>query len=320
MARVAIQGDGVAARCCEYLLRRAGHEVSSAFAGRERLPAIMLSGAAMALIEDVFGRPGIFAGIHRIHRRVVAWGGEPVALEHSAGVVSERQLLALLPDAKEMRPDAQDWTIVSSRPLPAGTEEHRFGSRTARARRAVLAGSGETCWIEALERGWLFLIPDGEREGWLLAVGAAPEELLAGSRLIAAQIAELGAEGRDFAAHPRIVAPLCGTGWIACGSAAMAFDPICGDGTANAVREAILAAATIGAGEGALAHYEGRLIAGFEKHLALCANYYRTGGRGDWWAREFDALREGLAWCKQRADGLTGDRYQLRGFDLVKLT
>ena len=31
-----------------------------------------------------------------------------------------------------------------------------------------------------------------------------------------------------------------GSGWLACGTAAMGFDPICGDGTGYAVREGIL--------------------------------------------------------------------------------
>jgi flavin-dependent dehydrogenase len=66
----------------------------------------------------------------------------------------------------------------------------------------------------------------------------------------------------EFSASPRIPAPLCGPGWLACGSAAMGFDPICGDGTAHAVREAILALAVIRGGDhGMPAHYEARLTA-----------------------------------------------------------
>ena len=81
--------------------------------------------------------------------------------------------------------------------------------------------------------------------GWLLAVGAPAEALLAKSRVIAHEIAEMGASSGEFPAYARIASPLCAPGWLACGTAAMAFDPICGDGTAHAIREAILASAVI---------------------------------------------------------------------------
>jgi len=48
-----------------------------------------------------------------------------------------------------------------------------------------------------------------------------------------------------------MLARLRGPDWLACGTAAVAFDPICGDGTAQAMREAILGCAVITAiGEG----------------------------------------------------------------------
>ena len=62
------------------------------------LPAIMLSEAALALIRDVFERPDLFHAAPRITRRVVKWGrnAEPLALDHAAVVVSERELLGEL--------------------------------------------------------------------------------------------------------------------------------------------------------------------------------------------------------------------------------
>jgi hypothetical protein len=318
MRRVRIRGNGVAARCCEHLLREAGHEVFGEHTERPRLPAIMLSDASIALIEDVFGRKGLFGGFHRIRKRVVAWGVEaqPVTLEHSAVVVSEKQLLDCV-RGEELTPgEDADWTVFTSRPLPAEAAEYRFGSRMARALHVGLKGDADSCWIESLAGGWLFLIPDGPQVGWLLAVGAASETLLERSRLIAGKVEILG-EAAEFPAYPRIVSPLCATGWIACGSAAMAFDPLCGDGTANAVREAILASAVIGAGPDAFEHYHARLIAGFQKHLALCVNFYRSGSEGPWWEQEAAALQQGLDWCALRASGFGSYRYKLSGFQLV---
>jgi hypothetical protein len=102
----------------------------------------------------------------------------------------------------------------------------------------------------------------------------------------------------------------------------MAFDPICGDGTANAVREAILASAVIrgiAAGDDParlLAHYRNRLIAGMQKHLALCAEFYRTGGSGAWWREELDAMHAGFIWCGDELAAHAAVHYRLRGFEL----
>jgi hypothetical protein len=316
MPRVLVRGDGIAARCCEHLLHQAGCEVVSAHLDRPRLPAIMLGGAAVAMMRDVFGRQQLFRGMHQIRKRVVAWGqgSEPIALDHSALVVSERELLESVGSRESNQGSDADWTVITSRPLPEESIEHRFGSRTARAQAVALAGASDTCWIESLDDGWLFLIPSSERTGWLLSIGLAD---LKQSRLIAPQVAEVRGAVSQFPSHPRIMQPLCGERWIACGSAAMAFDPLCGDGTANAVREAILAAAVIRAGSDALSHYEARLTAGFQRHLSLCLSFYQSGGTGEWWESEGTSLREGLDWCATRAQTFGSYRYQLSGFDLV---
>ena len=316
MNRVLIRGDGIAARCCEHLLRQAGCEVTADHLDRPRLPAIMLGGAAVSMMRDVFGRHDLFSNFHAIRKRVVAWGpgAEPVSLDHSAVVVSERQLLESVQSVPSRQTDAE-WTVITSRPLPEDTAEHHFGSRIASAVPVALTGPADTCWIESLEHGWIFLIPNSEKAGWLLAVGGDAEALLAQSRVVARQIAALAGEASRFPAYPRIIEPLCGPDWLACGSAAMAFDPLCGDGTANAVRESILAAAVIRTGPDALSHYEARLTAGFQRHLALCVNFYQSANTGPWWQTELDSLHAGLAWCASRAFGAY--RYQLNGFDLV---
>jgi hypothetical protein len=316
MLRVLVRGDGIAARCCEHLLHQAGCEVVSDRLDRPRLPAIMLGGAAVAMMRDVFGQQQLFRGMHQIRKRVVAWGQgrEPVSLEHSAVVVSERELLESVGEHESNRVGGVDWTVITSRPLPEESIEHRFGSRMTRAQAVALAGVSDTCWIESLDNGWLFLIPSSERTGWLLSIGSAD---LRQSRLIAPQVADVRGGTSQFPSHPRILQPLCGERWIACGSAAMAFDPLCGDGTANAVREAILASAVIRVGSDALRHYEARLTAGFQRHLSLCLSFYRSGGTGEWWESESTSLKDGLNWCAARAQTFGRYRYQLNGFDLA---
>jgi hypothetical protein len=57
----------------------------------------------------------------------------------------------------------------------------------------VLAGADRTCChVEAVERGWLFLIPSGSATAWLLAVGGPVERLLEESCLVAPLVAALG--------------------------------------------------------------------------------------------------------------------------------
>jgi hypothetical protein len=169
----------------------------------------------------------------------------------------------------------------------------------------------------------LFLVRDAPASGWLLSVGGTAEGLLERSRLIAPEINSLGSPSGEFPAYARIASPLSAPDWLACGTAAIAFDPICGDGTAHAIREAILASAVIralangGLPGDLLAHYEARLTAGFRRHLGLCRDYYVSGGAAPLWRSELNAIDRGIQWCDTKLGAHGGFRYQLRGFDLV---
>jgi len=283
------------------------------------------------LIRDVFGNDELFAEAPRVNQRVVAWGAEAktIAVGHSAVVVPEERLLRDLRTGASARAGATtpDWTVFASRPLPEPTAEHRFGSRIASSAPVTLKAESRqgTCWIESLDSGWLFLIPDAPGSAWLLAVGDAPDTLLAQSRVVSGEIETIAAAKGQFPAFPRIVSPLAADGWIACGTAAMAFDPLCGDGTAHAIREAILASAVIRAvaeGQSAsaiLAHYQARLTAGFRRHLELCREFYQSGGSASWWKTELEAIQKGLAWCDMQLRDHGSFRYQLRDFELHAL-
>jgi hypothetical protein len=330
---IRVQGSGMAAACCAHLLRSAGFHVAVVQLNRPRVPAILLSDSAMALIADVLGRNDLFQNLPRIERRVVAWepNSTPVSIPHSAAVVSEDSLLERI--QPELGGDATpasceaEWTIYAAHPLPHPAEPQSFGSRMASAIPVMFkdAEGRAAAWIESLEDGWLFALPNAPRSGWLLAVGAPAESLLGASRLVAGQIVSYGPPGGQFPAYPRIASPLCGPGWLACGAAAMAFDPLCGDGTAHAIREAILASAIVRAAAGGapvnrlLAHYQLRLTAGFQRHLALCAGFYGTGNRGPWWDLELAALRHGMLWCAGQLAGSERFQYRLNGLDLEPL-
>ena len=177
---VLIVGDGVAAGTCTHLLRKAGFKVRREIPDRPRVPVIMLSDQAVALLRDVFDDSTLLAGLSRIDRRVVAWGmgATPNPLPHSAGVTSETTLLRALPvQADEDSDGPEDFTIYTSRPLPTGVTEYKFGTRAASAAQVDLISQSDrsACWIESLEQGWLFLIPNAAESAWLLAVGSSLE-------------------------------------------------------------------------------------------------------------------------------------------------
>ena len=329
-----IRGEGVAAACCTHLLDHAGMDTLVERAPRPKVPAIMLTGATQHLLQDVFQRNDIFADVPVIDKRIVAWGpgAKPVVLPHSAVVISEQALLDRIRPELAGHADQQDtheagWRILTARPLPASSVEREFGSRiaTASAVKLKTGYDAHACWVESLENGWLFLLPIGEQSAWLLSVGDPPDKLLAASRLVADQIVEVVASPGKFPAHPRIADPLCGEGWLACGTAALGFDPLCGDGTGNAVREAILASAAVRAiADGAdvsavLAHYRTRLLGGFTRHLEICQEFYSRGRCGDWWDQELAALQLGIEWSRRELADSPESRYRLNGFALEAL-
>lgn len=144
--------------------------------------------------------------------------------------------------------------------------------------------------------------------------------LLSMSRIVAEQVDEIHPASAVFDSSPYIAQPLCGEGWLACGSAAIAFDPICGDGVGNAVREAILASAVIRAAHAErdilLSHYRTRLLAGFKKHLEKCLELYVQGNCGSWWDEQIESTRRGCQWCADQLCHAPVYRYRLNGLAL----
>ena len=326
-----VVGDGVAARGCARLLDGRGSGLMLERSPRPKIPAIMIGSTIQGLFRDTFERDDLFRGLPPITRRVVAWGpGSDVStLPHSAVIASEQELLERLPPLTAGAETTHaDWTVVATRPLPEGCLESRnLARRMARAVPVRLREDTDrsACWVESVESGWLSLIPCANAGGWLLEVGAPGHSQLTGSRLVGQQIAEVSGEPAEFPAHPRIAWPLCGPGWLACGAAALSFDPLCGDGSGNAIREAILAAAVLrsiqygGDRDGLLEHYRWGLLAGFQRHLELCEGSHRTGGTTPWWQVQHQAVRAGWEWCARELSGAGIGRYQLRGFDLEEL-
>lgn len=323
---ILIHGGGVAAATCAYLLDRADFAVAWDRQERELVPSIMLSGAALALLRDVFGQPAMFADKRRVRRRIVQWGqGRPVILPHDAVVVSQADLQGVLKPARDLpaRPAALPGiSVLAGTPAP-DANRMEFGRRDAFAARvAISPGAEGDCLVESLSEGWLFLVPEAVGHGWLLGFGAPLPKLLAGSSLVARMVDAGSGDGLPFETAPRLTLPLAGDDWLACGTAALRFDPICGDGTAQAVREAVLAFAVIDAiaagGNRAalLTHYRSMLVAAMRRHLDLCARFYASGGQGTWWRQQVAELARGHEACTRLLGKMPEPRFILRDFSL----
>lgn len=327
---VAIDGSGVAACCCAQLLQASDTGILINADLRNHGPVLMLSGQTQKLLSDVFRSETLFQGAVAVRRRIVLWAKDAkvTALPHSGLVMSESDLLKklwhIVSSQHVQAPAASpEWKIISAqRSTPSST--HNFGSRMATASTVKLKSAvpQDACWMESLNAGWLFLLPCGYGTGSLISVGEIPATLLGTSNLIAEQIDSIVTSNTSFAAYPRISSPLCAAGWIACGTAALGFDPICGEGAGNAVREAILACAVISAAirgldpAELLGVYASRLMSGFRRHLALCLQFYRAARQSDWWQAQIDSLEQGLAWSERQVSVAERQKYRLQGFEL----
>ncbi len=330
--QVAIYGSGIAACCCARLLQRRGFHVSVDPHTPASSPTLLINPSTQKLLADVFEAGGdLFSGLPVIRKRMVLWGDQsPLALPHSGVVVNESALLARLWN-KVRLPSIHahaepDFAIHSTSRHALGIQQH-FGSRIAHAVPVHMKETAsDACWIESLQAGWLFLLPAGEHNGSLISIGEPPSNLLAQSRLVAPQIDSLVGSAAEFPAYPRVLDPLCAPRWLACGSAAMSFDPICGEGAGNAVREAILASAVVMENlasplhpDRVLSHYSSRLLHGFLRHLDVCRRFYFSGRRTAWWDAELASLERGIAWAESRLSALPEPQFRLVGFHLQPL-
>lgn len=334
-ALVHVGGRGIAAATAVHALAGRGIAVTTdppEPARRPRAPLVLLADPAQALISDVFAGhaplPAVMAGGHRIARRIVRWGtGETNAFAHSGVVIAGDDLgAALWPDAL-VAPSGANRFKLSAR--AADQALLRFGQRQAASAPVTLqpGADAHAAYVESLDEGWIFLVPTGEAQGWILTVGADPADAVQASTLAATVVAETGPVAARFETAARLAEPpVCANGLLL-GSAALAFDPICGDGTATAVRGALLAAAVGAAVAGAdrpdldpeldraalIGHYRLMLIAAMRRHLANAHPFYAAGGQGSWWQAQADALARGHAWCTAQLAEAGEARFVLAG-------
>jgi len=191
-----------------------------------------------------------------------------------------------------------------------GVVRRSYGRRCVISTEALLVRESDrnTCWIESLPDGWLFLAPVEDGHAVLQAMVSRtptdPSSVLLGllEQSMMREICVINSDHpvQSFDAAPQISEPLCGPGWIAIGEAAVSLDPVCGDGVGYATRGAALAAGVInGIGSGlspedCFSHYRQRLCNTFSAHLRSVLNYYNNAFSSLAWQSEIETMKDGF--------------------------
>jgi hypothetical protein len=356
MPDVQIHGAGVSALAAARAL--AYHAIPSTLAlGPARQgPDLLLTRPTLGLLNDLFGCvAGLQANATAIRGRLVCWGGgaEPSLVEEpglaiSADLLHQVLRQAVLPrDGKDAVHVAQSpggisggavWEIEARRDGANDTGEVvAIGERAAVCTGARLSGHTDPLLaaVEAVAHGWLFLLPlAGGRAVVQAIVPRLPDDaresldiLLAQSRLIAGLVAALDGEARIFPSAPRFRVEPARPRWLAAGEAALSFDPLCGDGTGQALSCGLLAAAVVAAiergepAEDCLAHYRARLRRAMLVHLKATIAFYRIAPSGDVWQEEIaraSEMLDRLSPAEPTRERKPASMYRLDHFSLVR--
>jgi hypothetical protein len=317
-------------------------------------PPLVLNEGTVDLLNHLCGRFPLLAHAHRLRRRIVCWGAGPsAAIAEPAVSVSGAQfreaLLAIAmarlnascrteraPSAAPARSRSEKgWTLcTTAAPAPDGSRIERFGTRVMLLAEVELsdAADADSCWIEAGTEGWVFLAPLGTRRAVVqAALPEAPDgdpaavlaEIIATMPHVAPMITEFASAVRLHRIAPAVRHPLVRDNWLALGGNAIALDPICGDGTGQALRSGLLAAAVVTAVEeggdrtALVGHFERRLRRSFGAHLAACVRFYQPTIFGRRWQHEIAAAEAAAAAFSRAATAPL--EFGLQNFRLVSL-
>ncbi|QEE28417.1 hypothetical protein FTW19_10640 [Terriglobus albidus] len=309
MAEVQITGNGIAALSIAQLLSQSGIAASMQSGRSKHQRSVLLSSQTIQLLSTIH-RTDRFARLGwPIQRRSVLWGDaeEPVTVEHHGISIPEillaDELRSHLPDTLTSESDraSSGWVIETQ--LRDSEAVIRYGKRGAIFHRAKLRTSADAhcCFAESTAAGWLFLLPTSFTEAVVICCGYHPDEVLRESRLVALQVEDASASLEPVSIAPAMASELCASQLIRAGSAALQFDPLCGEGVGHAAREAYLATAVVravGRGEPVqelLTHYSARLQQAFLRHLLVCRSFYAVHHDSAFWRSELTYLEAGIA-------------------------
>jgi 2-polyprenyl-6-methoxyphenol hydroxylase-like FAD-dependent oxidoreductase len=313
-------------------------------------PALVIRPVTGELLCDVWGSgPDLMPPAHRLAERVVcldAGGDTQVVAEEAltvrAGALRDRLLDRLRRESSSslaVHDDPNDtndgsWLIDARGRAGADASGSRStcGMRTIVAAEAALLTTAipSRSSFEAVPEGWLFVAPAGPVATVQLMLAAptggpaaALERALAASAFARESLGELRTPPLCWPAAPVFADPWPEDGPPRIGDAAMAFDPICGDGTGQAIRSALLAAASLDAIEAGgdfrsiRENYRRRLKLAFCGHLDSCLALYGSLQPRSLWAGELLQMSRAAAALRDGLPGPGALDYRLMGTRLV---
>ena len=314
---VRIFGDGIAGCAATQALRAQSIHAtiqSPPYHPSSLSLALVLDETAIRLIGEVFGAT-VFARAWQLRYRIVRWGSAERVVAQPAvsvrsGVLAEAIRRVAEVAAVHCDDGEYDWTLFAAAVSPRTDSDPTFGRRVTPACEVGLPSGEDTaaCQVESAHNGWVFLTPLGNRRAALQVTLPRPPSCDA-EKAIASITADcsplLRCAGKSIETPVAVLnsAPwkahaLGGTNWIGMGPAAVRFDPICGDGTAQSLRTGLLAAACTSMAlirnlpMQAVDHYERRVGRTFDAHLLGCAQSYAGGNFGPRWDDELSSIKD----------------------------
>lgn len=299
-------------------LARFGWSVQIAADRRGAAHPIVLNGAARYLLDRIWGVE-LLAGLphHVLARRIILWRDRTPRRIDDAAIVLDMWALAErmaahaaaagVTSPERACAEPVSWTVVATGRAAAGGTSLSGGERVALvAPVATAAADPDALLIEAGERGWAALVPTDRNGGVLFActpkTAASREDaladLLAGTHAVRRAVGAIDGPIAVFGAAPSLRSPLhSAPAAVFAGDAALAFDPLSGDGATVALRTAHLAASLAEAHargtalEALMAFYSYRLARAMGVHVRGLLSLYAEAPFCQAWASELVAMR-----------------------------
>ena len=337
--RVLVRGGGLAGLAAAKLLHDRGAEVCLAAPAQEAGRILAVSVETLELIADLFDMDIASLQIGpMVGAREVDWSsGGTGRVAQAALVCDARDLTCVL--ARKLENDRvmagrfddgqADWIVEASGRHAGGGIFG--GERVGYFARIADWPVQDATTITTTDQGWIFTAPHPKGGLSVLMIAPSMQHVAATPDGCANWLARAGLTVRPETiseiGRVQPIAPFLATSLtrgckIKAGDAALALDPLRGDGTGFALRGGLLAQAVIGAiGAAAdracyIAHYEARMRSAFVSHLNGCRAFYRAARHAEIWARDI-AVMDRLA--RELAVDEDAFGFRLEGRDLVAM-
>jgi flavin-dependent dehydrogenase len=321
---------------------------------KSQSPAVTLNAVTVRLLHDIFGDMNyVLRDAQLINQHHINWDRNSSdeftpssGITLDGGVLSARLLDVLRQDAQiivsqetrgERDEGSFEWRVYATNGPSADNNNSSivptsFGQRHAISAEVLLHDDSEcaTSRIESTPAGWLFLAPLAKGRGVLQGIvsqkpndsGQTLRAVLGQTRQIKHIVRHVSATTYAVPCAPKKLSEMSGANWLATGTAACSYDPLCGDGTGYAVRAAILAAAVLEAidrgtpTKSLLNYYKLRLTYAFYTHIRSCLSLYLDGGFDDSWRSELALMQAGVREVEQELLNMSTDQYRLDEYEL----